>query len=294
LEICTKLQEAGGTIDQGHIGDPSTRENYDPEVMIKVLDEMMEESNVDVLFNTIAFDAVVEDNAVKGVAISNKSGGQVILANVVVDASGDADIAAAAGAPFEYGRKEDGRLHGGSMLMDIGGIDIDRYIEYVKSRLEKTEAERKKLEEESSRLIYGEGHRNETILTIDGKKGLFNMGGIPRSWEEIEQDRREGRYLKLPGVTEEWIKYIKSGGVPSRFDVIPSKVIYPRPPRGPSGSIRYGKMRYDQSRIGVHEAYFNQTDQEEISKAIIWMRRLNWIYMKFLKECIPGFENIYL
>ena len=80
---------------------------------------MMEESRVELLYNTFAFNAVVENDAVKGVAIANKSGGQVVLADVVVDASGDADITAAAGAPFEMGRKEDGRYYGGSLLMDL-------------------------------------------------------------------------------------------------------------------------------------------------------------------------------
>ena len=295
LEVCTRLQEAGGTIDQGHTGDPSTRENYDPEVMIRVLDEMMEESGVDVLFNTLAFDAVVEDGAVRGVAVANKSGGQVILADVVVDASGDADIAAAAGVPFEYGRKEDGRLHGGSLLMDVGGIDVDRYIEYVKSRPEKTEEERERLQEETSRLMYGGSLRNEAVLTVDGKRGYFNMGGPRGRWKDLERDRSAGRYIRVPGgLAEEWIEYIKSGEVPQRSGVTPSRVIYPRPPRGPTGSIRHGKMRYDQTRMGVHEEYFDQKDQEEISRAIVRMRRMNWIYVKFLRERIPGFEDAYV
>ena len=96
LEIFRRLQAAGGALP----GDPMVRHLIDPAIMTHLLDEMMEESNVEVLFNTTAFDAVVENSAVKGIAVANKSGGQVILADVVIDASADGDIAAAAGAPF--------------------------------------------------------------------------------------------------------------------------------------------------------------------------------------------------
>ena len=131
LEVLTAVQEAKGALDQGHAGDPSVRENIDPEIMVHVLDQMMEESGVNVLFNTFTFDAVLEKGILKGVALANKSGPQVVLADVVVDTTGDADIAAAAGVPFELGRKEDGRYHGGALLMEIGGINVDRLIEYL-------------------------------------------------------------------------------------------------------------------------------------------------------------------
>ena len=126
-EIYKRLQERGGTFPTGEVlpGDPNyLAPKYDPNIMIHLLDEMMEESNVQVLFNTVAFDTVMENNTVKGVAIANKSGGQVVLADVVIDASADGDMAAAAGAPFVQGRTKDGRHHGGSMSMLIGGIDL--------------------------------------------------------------------------------------------------------------------------------------------------------------------------
>src|SRR3972149_50311 len=76
LELFERLQSAGGA----PAGEPITRPPIDPAVPIHLLDEMMTESNVDVLLGTFAFDAVVENNVAKGVAVANKSGGQVILA----------------------------------------------------------------------------------------------------------------------------------------------------------------------------------------------------------------------
>jgi hypothetical protein len=292
LEVVTRLQKARGTIDQGHVGDPSVRENFDAEIMVHVLDEMMEESGVDVLFNTFTFDAVVENNVMKGVAIANKSGPQVILADAVVDATGDADIAAAAGVPFVMGRDKDGRYHGGALLMEIGGIDVDRLIEYLKNRPRKTEEGKKKLEEELSRLCGGGGPRNETLLTLDGRRGFFSMSGPGRSWDQIEQDRRDGKYLNLPGFGEEWLEFIKEENVPPLLGA--SIHVYPPPPMAQFGMIRQGKMRYDQTRGGLHEAFFDQTNEKEISKALIYMRKVDRAYMAFFNERIPGFEDAYM
>ena len=54
---------------------------------------MLEEAGVEMLLNTLAVNAIVEDGAVTGVVIENKSGRQAIRARVTVDCTGDADIA---------------------------------------------------------------------------------------------------------------------------------------------------------------------------------------------------------
>jgi hypothetical protein len=294
LDLVTRLQKERGTLDQHHPGDPSQREIFDPEIMKQVLDDMMEESRVEVLFNTFAFDAIVEDNVMKGVVVANKSGCQAVLADVIVDASGDADIAAAAGVPFLMGRETDGRLHGGSLMMDLGGVNVNQYVAYLKNRPQKTEEERKQMEDEASRLLGGGGSR-DTILTLDGKKGWWSMGGAPTltPWNEVDRVIREGNApLRLPGLEYEWLDFISTGNVPPWLGA--AKLIYIRVPGSTPGVIKHGKMRYDLVRSGVHEAYFDQTNQEEISKAITWMRKMNRIYLRFLAEHIPGFGDAYL
>ena len=58
------------------------------------------EAGVDLLLHTYFCDSIVEDGIIKGVVVENKSGRQALLARVVVDASGDGDVAARAGAPY--------------------------------------------------------------------------------------------------------------------------------------------------------------------------------------------------
>jgi hypothetical protein len=315
LDLFKKLQDAGGA----PAGALITRPQTDPQVLVHLLDELMEEANVEVLFNTIAFDAIVENNAVKGVAIANKSGGQVILADVVVDASADGDIFAAAGAAFEHGRRQDGRHHGGSMDLQIGGIDVEKFVNYFKSQPFLTEDERKQLEEDRSRLL-GAGRAPNIALSLDGKPEIREPNITPPSWENIEKDMqagkvphfrlsmtsggprpgmaatKNGKYIPMPALLDkEWIDYIKSGKVPPLLGA--AKLVYP-PPRFGSftglGVFRHGMMRSGQLMSGIYECWFDATNQEEISRATIYMRKVNKVYLNFLRERIPGCENAYI
>lgn len=74
--------------------------NTDPEVVKLVCDEMVAEAGVHVLLHSCAVAPYCEGARVRGLIVENKSGRGVILAHAVVDATGDADIATRAGAPF--------------------------------------------------------------------------------------------------------------------------------------------------------------------------------------------------
>jgi len=74
----------------------------DPEAFKYVLVEMVLESGMDTFLDCWGVDAIIDSKgAVRGAIFESKSGRQAILADVVVDATGDGDIYAAAGAAFE-------------------------------------------------------------------------------------------------------------------------------------------------------------------------------------------------
>lgn len=74
----------------------------DPEAFKYVLVEMVLESKLDAFLDCWGVDAIIDPKgAVKGAVFESKSGRQAILADVVIDATGDGDIYAAAGAAFE-------------------------------------------------------------------------------------------------------------------------------------------------------------------------------------------------
>jgi len=73
----------------------------------KVALDMIEEAGVDLYFYTWVAGVVQKDGAIQGLDVVNKGGRAVILARSFVDASGDADLAAFAGAPFEMSDIDD-------------------------------------------------------------------------------------------------------------------------------------------------------------------------------------------
>ncbi len=88
-----------------------------------LLERMMAEAGVRLLYHTLFCEAVVEDGAVVGAVIQNKGGRQVIRAKRVVDCTGDADVAASAGAPWEQGRPGDGKCQPVTLMFTIGGVE---------------------------------------------------------------------------------------------------------------------------------------------------------------------------
>ncbi len=62
--------------------------------------KMCVDAGVDLMLHTWFCDTIVDAGAVRGVIVENKSGRQALMAKVVIDASGDGDVAARAGAEF--------------------------------------------------------------------------------------------------------------------------------------------------------------------------------------------------
>jgi glycine/D-amino acid oxidase-like deaminating enzyme len=74
---------------------------YDPEVLRLVLLDLVREAGVDLWLHMWGADAIVEDDRVRGVVFQSKAGRGAILADVVIDATGDADVLASAGCATE-------------------------------------------------------------------------------------------------------------------------------------------------------------------------------------------------
>ena len=74
---------------------------YDPETLKVVWDELTSNAGVHLLLHSYFVDALGQGNRITGAIIGTKQGLRAIHAKAVVDASGDADVVARAGGPFE-------------------------------------------------------------------------------------------------------------------------------------------------------------------------------------------------
>ena len=113
-EMMRRLEKMDGAIINRKSGSNPT---VDAEAVKYLMVEMIEEANVGVFLHCWGVEAVTQDKSLCGVVFESKSGRQAILAKVVVDATGDGDIFAAAGAQFEH------RSHNIGLVSRIGNLD---------------------------------------------------------------------------------------------------------------------------------------------------------------------------
>ncbi|MFC1718410.1 FAD-dependent oxidoreductase [Candidatus Poribacteria bacterium] len=119
-EIVHELIRHGGAAEIN--GPMPYKVAFDPEILKYVALKMCKEAGVQLLLYTYAVDVIVEDDTIKGVIVENKSGRQAILSRIVIDATGDGDTAAAAGAPFEKVNKVGENMMGMSLLFRVGNV----------------------------------------------------------------------------------------------------------------------------------------------------------------------------
>lgn len=98
------------------------------EYMKRILDEKMAEAGVEVLLSTVFSRALTEGKTVTGIVVENIDGRRAYLAKTVIDCTGDGNVAASAGCPFEIGDDE-GRIEGcqAMTLMFLVSNLPDRY-----------------------------------------------------------------------------------------------------------------------------------------------------------------------
>lgn len=125
-EILSRSADLSDSEDYGFNGSP--RQIINPERLKTVLLQMLSESGVSLLLYTFASAPIMNGNQINGVIIENKSGRQVVFAKIVVDCTGDGDIAAQSGAAFIKGREGDGSMQPASIMFKIGGVDYERAV----------------------------------------------------------------------------------------------------------------------------------------------------------------------
>lgn len=124
-----RLVKAGGAIP------PSLKTGYtvpfDPEIFKITALDLIDEIGVHFLFHALATDVMITDQELKGVIFATKSGPVIIYARTVIDCTGDGDIAAHSGIPFDIGRHEDNLVQPMTLIFrmtDFNHADFDDYV----------------------------------------------------------------------------------------------------------------------------------------------------------------------
>ena len=135
VDGCIRL---GGAFEdhRGHLpnayGNAFSVTPIDPEVLKLVAQQLCIGAGVKLLLNTSVAETHIEGQCVTALTVFNKSGHAKVRAKVFIDATGDADLVAQGGGAFHLG-DADGRVMSISLFSRLGGVDLNKHLDYVKA-----------------------------------------------------------------------------------------------------------------------------------------------------------------
>jgi hypothetical protein len=129
-DLLERLFQSGGAV-------PPTQQTgytvpFDPECYKLATLDLLDDAGVRFLFHAMASGVISEDSA-EEVVFESKAGPVVLSAPVVVDCTGDGDVAAAAGAPYEVGRESDGLTQPMTLMFRMVEFERARFSEYARA-----------------------------------------------------------------------------------------------------------------------------------------------------------------
>jgi len=127
IEFETRAKAMGAAMPEPQ----SLSHALDAEMFKWVADVLVEEAGVQPLLHRLCVAPLVESGRMLGVITESKAGREAILAKRTIDATGDADIAARAGAPVRKTPRE--KMMAASVMFSMTGVNKQRFIEAVKA-----------------------------------------------------------------------------------------------------------------------------------------------------------------
>ena len=103
----------------------------DGEAFKYVADVLVQEANITPMLHRLMVAPIVEQGVIKGVIVESKAGREAILADRVIDATGDADVAFRAGAIVNKAPREE--LMAASVMFSMTGVNKSKFIEHIKA-----------------------------------------------------------------------------------------------------------------------------------------------------------------
>ena len=182
----------------------------DPEYLTLTYLEMLEEAGAELLLYTTFCDAVMEGNKIKGAIFHNKDGFLLVRAQVVIDATGDGDVAYKCGIDFILGREEDNKMQPATLMFKVGGVD-DEHAVFPPSFETLVETERGELQSLAREILpHPAGHVLLYRSTLPGVTtvNMTNVTDIDgTSAEDLTRAERETR-AQIPHIISFLREYV--------------------------------------------------------------------------------------
>lgn len=125
-QLLERIARLGGLNTPHALFGKTVAQAYDTAAYKIAADELMEAAGVKVLFHALAAGVLMDSaRTVKALLVETKSGRRAVVGRAFIDASGDGDLAAWAGALFEKGDGAGNMLYPSTMFR-LNGIDPER------------------------------------------------------------------------------------------------------------------------------------------------------------------------
>lgn len=112
---------AAGGAHRPRYNGPRGDFTYDVETMKLLLEQMCSEAGVDLLLHSRVTDALVRDRRISEVVVDGHGGPLAFRADTFVDTTGNGDVGAFAGVPFESGHPKTGKIQPATMFAIVSG-----------------------------------------------------------------------------------------------------------------------------------------------------------------------------
>ncbi len=240
--ICLEFAERLDQMGQLRKQDPSKayyrNPSFEPEYGKIVLEDMLFEAGSRVIYDSTCMDAVVEDGMIKALNFFTKGGTMQVKAKLYIDGTGDGDVAALAGAPYEVGGQ------------DFAGLNMS---------------------------------------TTQGSRwagaNLVKYQEAENKWKAEQKAKGVDKPLPLVYVLEE--KAIRRGEMARHVCNRVSGFFRVLLPGTPDDNAEFVTFSF-------HSYYCHNTDAEDLSRQFLEQHQLMKQFHRFLKQYVPGFENLRL
>jgi hypothetical protein len=98
----------------------------EPEAVKSVGIDMLLEKGVQVILHSFAAGVVMDGNVIIGVLVEGKSGREAIIGKIIIDCTGDGDVAFRSGVPCLKGNDQ-GLMQPPTLLFCLSGVDTERF-----------------------------------------------------------------------------------------------------------------------------------------------------------------------
>jgi hypothetical protein len=129
--IGRELEDRAAAMGAANPESQSLSMGIDGERFKWVADVLVAEAGVTPLLHRLAVEPIIETGTIRGVITESKSGREAILAKRVVDGTGDADLAARAGAPVHKTPREE--MLAASVMFSMTGVNKREFLDAVKA-----------------------------------------------------------------------------------------------------------------------------------------------------------------